>query len=82
MSSLLVRDLDDEIVARFKALARQNGMSVEAFHRQTIINLVHHQAMLQPRNLNEVLLNLPKITQDETLFERHTSFSRHVDLGD
>lgn len=82
MSSLLVRDLDDEIVSQFKNLAKQNGMSIEAFHRQTIINLVHHQAKLQPRNLNEVLLSLPKLTQDETLFERDTSFSRHVDLGD
>ncbi|WP_034279179.1 FitA-like ribbon-helix-helix domain-containing protein [Alkanindiges illinoisensis] len=85
MSSLLVRNLDDDIIAQFKALAMQRGLSVEAFHRQTIINLVENKAELQPRNLNEVLLKLPKLEQmDEVqaIFERDSSVGRDVELGD
>ena len=82
MSSLLVRNLDDEIVAKFKSLAMQSGMSIEAFHRQAIINLVQNKAKLQPRNLNEVLLNLPKLDQKDTIFERDNGVDRHIDLGD
>ena len=84
MSSLLVRNLDDDIVKQFKALAMQNGLSVEAFHRQTIINLVENKAELQPRNLNEVLLKLPKLEQTDeaqAIFERDSSVGRDIELG-
>ncbi len=33
MASLIISDLDDDIVARLKARASENGCSVEAVHR-------------------------------------------------
>lgn len=64
MSQLLVRDLDDEIVAELKRQAAEHGRSAEAEHREI---LRAHLLNKQPpkRSFKEVLAAMPYFGDDD-----------------
>jgi len=60
MATLLVRNLDDTVVARLKARARAHGRSAEAEHRAIL------EAALRPRGMSgkellEIMRSGPKV---------------------
>ncbi|MCG6942453.1 MAG: DNA-binding protein [Thiohalocapsa sp.] len=66
MASLVVRNLDPDVVAALKQRAAASGHSAEAEHR-----LILEQALLRPRKCSfaEVLSAMPDVGQDGD-FER------------
>lgn len=66
MASLVVRNIDDEIVQALKARAGLHGISAEAEHREIL-----KKALLLPekRNLAETLMSIPYVGLDSD-FER------------
>lgn len=62
MPSLLVRDVDDDLVAALKEKAGKDGLSAEAEHRKILT-----EALLLPakKPLAEVLLSIPVVGTDE-----------------
>ena len=80
MAQLLVRDLDEALVAALRKRAAKHGRSVEAEHREIL-----KAALKKPpaRDFKEQLLAIPKSQTDEDeddfVFERHVA--RDVDLG-
>lgn len=66
MSSLIVRSVDDAIVASLKERAARHGRSMEAEHRAILA-----EVLLKPRrrSLVQVLASMPNVGQDAD-FER------------
>ncbi len=66
MANLIVRNIDDAIVAALKQRASRNGVSAEAEHRKILA-----QVLLQPtkKSFAEVLALMPNVGQDSD-FER------------
>lgn len=66
MASLVVRNIDDEIVKALKRRAGKHGVSAEAEHRRILA-----EALLKPEKkpFGEVLISIPKVGQDSD-FER------------
>lgn len=58
MGQLLVRDLDDEVVAELKRQAAANGRSAEAEHREILRNHLLADRVLR-RTFKEVLAAMP-----------------------
>ena len=80
MAQLLVRDLDDEVVAALRKRAAKHGRSVEAEHREILKAALRKRPA---RNLKEQLLAIPTSETDEDeadfVFEREPT--RDVDFG-
>lgn len=77
MSSLIVRNLDIEIVQALKKRAADNGRSTEAEHREIL------RAMLldpQKRAFADVLSDMPDVGLDSD-FKRHNDIE-HADVVD
>jgi plasmid stability protein len=80
MAQLLVRDLDEALVAALRKRAAKHGRSVEAEHREIL-----KAALKKPpaRDFKEQLLAIPKSQtdddEDDFVFERDVA--RDVDLG-
>lgn len=66
MANLVVRNIDDEIVKRLKALAGKHGISAEAEHRRIL-----ESALLTPKkkSFSETLKSIPNVGNDAD-FER------------
>ncbi len=66
MASLVVRNIDDEIVKFLKQRAAKNGVSTEAERRRIL-----KEALLKPRKKSfaQVLASIPNVGQDSD-FER------------
>ena len=67
MAQLIVRNLDEAVVARLRRRAAERGRSMEAEHRDIL-----RQALLPPRrqpSLKEHLMAMPDVGTDED-FER------------
>ncbi|MBB3119305.1 FitA-like ribbon-helix-helix domain-containing protein [Pseudoduganella violacea] len=64
MSQLLVRDLDDEIVAELKRQAAANGRSAEAEHREILRSQLLPSAP-RKRAFKDVLASMPYFGDDE-----------------
>ncbi|NQZ07498.1 MAG: DNA-binding protein [Algicola sp.] len=66
MATLVVRNIDDEIVRALKTRADSNGISVEAEHRKVL-----ESALMTPRKKSfaEVLISMPNVGLDAD-FER------------
>ncbi len=62
MASLIVRNVDDEIVAALKIRAGEKGISAEAEHRNLLAD-----ALLTPRRRSfvEVLQAIPSVGHDD-----------------
>ena len=62
MASLIVRNVDDEIVRALKIQASQKGISAEAEHRNLLAD-----ALLTPRrkSFEEVIQSIPPVGRDE-----------------
>ncbi len=62
MASLIVRNVDDEIVAALKIRAGRKGISAEAEHRNLLAD-----ALLTPRRRSfaEVLESIPSVGHDD-----------------
>lgn len=77
MAQLIVRNLDEEIVARLKRRAAQHGRSAEAEHREIL-----REALL-PKKAKEciktLLRQMPDVGEDGD-FERMDDRGRKVDL--
>lgn len=67
MSQLLVRDIDEEVVAELKRQAAAHGRSAEAEHREILRT---HLLQPQPkkRSFREVLATMPDF-EDDDLFD-------------
>lgn len=73
MAQLIVRNLDDQIVARLRQRAAKHGRSTEAEHREIL-----REALLRPRrrrSLKEHLGAMPDVGTDED-FERAPESTR------
>ena len=72
MANLIVRNIDEKIVAALKARAGKYGRSAEAEHRRIL-----ESALLRPRkkNFSEALQNIPDAGAD-------IDFERSNDSGD
>ncbi len=66
MATLIVRDIDESVVAALKQRAAKHGRSAEAEHRQILAIALRRP---QPRPLAEVLVAIPRVGRDED-FER------------
>lgn len=66
MASLVVRNIDDQLVKALKAQAGLNGVSAEAEHRKIL-----ERALLAPQKLSlaETLRSIPNVGEDSD-FER------------
>ena len=62
MASLVVRNVDDEIVRALKFQASQKGISAEAEHRNLLAD-----ALLTPRrrSFEEVIQSIPPVGRDD-----------------
>ena len=62
MASLIVRNIDDEIVTALKFQAGRKGISAEAEHRNLLAN-----ALLTPRRRSfaEVIQSIPPVGHDD-----------------
>ena len=72
MAQLIVRNLDEKIVASLRRRAAESGRSVEAEHREIL-----KQALLSKRrakSLKQHLLEMPNVGRDE-------DFARKQDKG-
>lgn len=78
MASLVVRNLDEQIVRALKERATRHQRSAEAEHRAIL-----EQALLQPRrrSLLEVLEAIPEVGSDED-FERMQDRGQTRDVFD
>jgi antitoxin FitA len=80
MAQLLVRDLDDELVAALRKRAAKHGRSVEAEHREILKSALRKRPA---RDLKEMLLAIPRSEsdEDEADFSFARDLARDVDLG-
>ncbi len=62
MASLLVRNIDDEIVAALKRRAGQKGISAEAEHRNILTAALSEP---QKRSFAEVIQSIPPVGRDD-----------------
>ena len=80
MAQLLVRDLDDKLVAALRKRAAKHGRSVEAEHRAILKAALRKRPA---RDFKEMLLAIPKSRTDEDendlVVER--DLARDLDLG-
>lgn len=79
MAQLVVRNLDERLVARLRARAAAHGHSMEEEHRYIL-----REALLGPgagtkRTLKDHLASMPDVG-DDALFERRPARNRDVDL--
>lgn len=68
MAQLIVRNLEDEVVARLRQRAAKHRRSTEAEHREIL-----REALLQPRrrvSLKEHLLAMPDAGEDDDFARR------------
>jgi antitoxin FitA len=72
MTELILRDVDEEIVATLRRRAAKKGRSVEAEHRE----ILKEALRVKPKSgsLKQRLLNMPNLGRDE-------DFVRHRDRG-
>jgi len=80
MAQLLVRDLDESLVAALRKRAAKHGRSVEAEHRAIL------KAALRKgpaRDLKAMLLAMPKSQseEDEADFDIERDLARDIELG-
>ena len=75
MGSLIVRNLDDSVIAALKSRAARHGLSAEAEHRAIL-----EEALLRPRRrtLAEVLRRMPDVGLDEDFERIEAESSRDV----
>lgn len=77
MGQLLVRRIEDRVVAALRARAARNGRSLEAEHRELL-----REALLsrrRRRSLKEHLLSIPEVGEDRD-FGRLRELPRRVKL--
>jgi len=72
MAQLIVRNLDDDLVQRFRERAAANGRSAEAEHRQLL------RQALRPAGFAEALSAIPDVGDDAD-FERLRDVPRNVE---
>ena len=72
MAQLIVRNLDDEIVARLRLRAAANGRSTEAEHREILRDVL--MAQRRSRSFKEHLMRMPDAGSD-------ADFARSPDKG-
>lgn len=65
MSQLLVRDLDDEVVAALKRQAAEHGRSAEAEHREILRGHLLGGKPPKKRSFTEVLASMPYFDDDD-----------------
>lgn len=66
MASILVRNLDDAVVARLKQIATSRGTSLEQLAREKLAEASHesHEALV--RRITERAARMPAQTEDST----------------
>ncbi len=77
MGQLLVRRIEDRVVAELRARAARNGRSVEAEHRELLREAL--LARRRRRSLKEHLLSIPQVGEDRD-FARPGDLPRKVKL--
>lgn len=77
MAQLIVRNLDDSLVARLKRRAADHRRSMEAEHREILRDALLTRG--RRRSLKQHLLEMPDVGRDED-FERQQDRGRKVAL--
>jgi antitoxin FitA len=69
MATVTIRDLDDKIVARLKARAKNNNRSLEAELRELLSGVVREQERKQRflANADRIAAMTPKVTQTDSV---------------
>jgi plasmid stability protein len=73
MAQLIVRNLDEDLVARLKERAADHGVSAEEEHRRIL------RQVLRSEGLAERLLAMPAVGHDDD-FSRQETLPRDVEL--
>lgn len=79
MQTIVINNINDEIVERFKAFAFEMGVSMSIFKDTSMVNV---QAKNAPQNLHEALLNIPKADDNEDLFVSSNEPMQAVDWSE
>ena len=77
MAQLIVRQLEDEVVARLRRRAARRGVSAEEEHRRILRSALSDGDRGTPRTFKEHLAAMPAVGDDK-LFARTRSKARRV----
>lgn len=78
MAQLIVRKLEEEVVAKLRERAARRGISTEEEHRRILREVVLGRGARRA-SLKDVLAQMPDVGEDE-LFERPRAKRRALDL--
>lgn len=76
MAQLIVRNLEDEVIAALKEVAGRHGRSAEEEHREILRNAL---LVAAPEERKAVLMEMPDVGDDAD-FERIRDLPRKIDL--
>ena len=74
MPQLIVRQIEEKVVQKLKALAAHHGVSMEEEHRRILREALLGSSKKRP-SFKEYLSQMPDVGPDE-LFERNRDFGR------
>ena len=77
MAQLIVRNLEEEVIAALKQRAVRHGRSAEEEHRQILRQALRPRAARS--SLKELLSEMPNVGEDRD-FERPADLGRRVEL--
>lgn len=78
MAQLIVRKIEDEVVAELRQRAARHGVSMEEEHRRILRDALGKQAGRQ-KSFKEYLDGMPDVGED-SVFQRSSGPPRPVDL--
>jgi plasmid stability protein len=79
MAQLVVRRVEDALVARLRRRAARHGVSMEEEHRRILRDTLAPGSMARARTLKEYLATIPE-AGDDTVFDRRRAKPRRVRL--
>ena len=79
MPQLIVRSIEEKIVAELRQRAARRGVSMEEEHRRILREALGHRGRRVPRSFKDHLAKMPEVEGDG-LFERPPARMRRVRL--
>lgn len=84
MATLVINNLDMDIVARFEALAKKLGISQEGLRKKAIVEMLDKYELPESCAVNKALSAMPQleIASDEDIFAMPANAMRDIDWQD
>ncbi len=79
MAQLIVRSLEEKVVAELRQRAARHGVSMEEEHRRILREVLSHRGRGPRRSFKDHLSSMPDVGND-ALFERLPALMRRVRL--